>query len=414
MLVLVVVVLVLIGSLLVSQATVMRGNLRQSRDIRNLSQLRLCAETGLAIAFHEFQLGTDPDGGETPTPGLIGTGQWTPVTSDFGVDGIQGTGDVGEGDYLPTLGEPNINPVDVGPPNMNVRMFVYLVDTGVGNVWRVVSTAFDGELSFTTERYLQRQVVNLPRVGAVYVDPFVALDLKGNAFLVDGNDHNLDGSAGSADAEYGISAGLLENPGDAAALLLSQLDPAEYPQIQGKDGTPSVGEVETVDIDSIVSALLGPDAVEVAPGMHDDVDWGTLSSGGLQVRHCEGDLKFSGDGHGAGVLVVDGSLSISGSFVFEGVLIVRGDIRMVGGGSAIHLFGSLLVTDSISEIDPEDPEITITGQADIKYSDEALTLVETHLNTQVAANLTTLYYAEGHPMAAPPTSAPPPYGGEEG
>ncbi len=56
----------------------------------------------------------DDDGmiDESRFDGIDNDGDWNPATDDVGADGIANTGDVGEGDGLPTLGEPNFDITD--------------------------------------------------------------------------------------------------------------------------------------------------------------------------------------------------------------------------------------------------------------------------------------------------------------
>ena len=58
---------------------------------------------------HEFELRFR----DTATDSIDNDGDWDPATDDVGADGIAGTGDRGEGDGLPTPGEPNLDAKDL-------------------------------------------------------------------------------------------------------------------------------------------------------------------------------------------------------------------------------------------------------------------------------------------------------------
>ena len=70
---------------------------------------------------------------------------------------------------------------------------------------------------------------------------------------------------------------------------------------------------------------------------------------------------------------------MSGSFDFHGLLIVLGDLSLVGGGSVKHIYGSLMVGQSINAIE-DDPEVTVTGTADVFYSSPVLDQVQTYVS----------------------------------
>ena len=46
--------------------------------------------------------------------GIDDDGDWDVTKHDLGMDGLSGTGDTGEGDGKPTVGEPNVDELDEG------------------------------------------------------------------------------------------------------------------------------------------------------------------------------------------------------------------------------------------------------------------------------------------------------------
>ena len=68
---------------------------------------------------------------EARDDGIDNDGDWNPEFDDVGADGKPGTGDFGEGDGLPTLGEPNFDRTDVDESDqLGLTSFQYFVPAG--------------------------------------------------------------------------------------------------------------------------------------------------------------------------------------------------------------------------------------------------------------------------------------------
>jgi hypothetical protein len=351
-----------------AQFAVVKSNVRQSSFFLAHAELHKYAESGIELATY------DAKHNNSGNEGNIGTENWA-LADDVGADGLPGTGDAGEGDGIPTFGEPNVQPVAVGPAELNASLTVFVQPTASPLVQRVVATAMNADATVRVETFLQQTPITLPRSGALYVSPTVALDLKGNSFLIDGNDHDINGNPTGGSALWGISTGEGATPGDNAALLLSQIASNEYDQIVGQGSDPSVGEVSGVAFDDVFDALQASHNATIASGSYSDPDFGDAAAGDFPVTYASGDIHLTGNGGGAGVLIVDGSVKITGQFEFVGLIIVRGDIVLSGGGAGVHVYGGVMVGESFTAVDPEG-EISVAGQADIYYSSEALALVE--------------------------------------
>jgi len=139
--------------------------------------------------------------------------------------------------------------------------------------------------------------------------------------------------------------------------------------VVGSGGTPSVGEESGMDFDSIFNAFKATQDNMVAPATYDAVVWGNYAASDALVTYCNGDLKLTGEGSGSGALVVEGNLTITGQFEFVGVVIVKGDVRLVGGGAGVHIWGTLLIGQTLSAVDPE---MGVSGNAEIYYSSAGL------------------------------------------
>jgi hypothetical protein len=350
-----------LGALAAAQVAMVHRNSRASRYFESHADLRKYAESGLQMSLHDMEYEISGD------EGIIGTKNWT-VGNDHGKDGAASSYDEGEGDGVPTVGEPNVSPVPIGDPALGAGLFVYVTDTAYTNVMRVVSTATNAEATATIDTYVKRIPRTIPRVGAVFVDPSVVLDLKGSSFTIDGNDYDLSGKVNtSLPAEYGLVTGEGSIPGENMTNLLAQVPLGAYDQVIGEGGMPSISETDGVDVNDMFDQWKAIQTQEVAAGTYDTALLGSQSD--LQVTYVPGDLHLTGSITGGGVLLIDGSLTLTGEFTYWGLVIVRGDVRMAGGGGTKHIYGSLMVGQSMTAIEED---VTITGTADLLYSSEML------------------------------------------
>lgn len=95
---------------------------------------------------------------EQPNDGIDNDGDWNSLTDDVGADGVSGTGDRGEGDGRPTVGEPNFENLDVDETDqVGLSSFYYFTPPGAvrlnedQQVWSAMSPGF-----FTTNNELQQ------------------------------------------------------------------------------------------------------------------------------------------------------------------------------------------------------------------------------------------------------------------
>jgi hypothetical protein len=344
-------------------ATVQKSS-RQSNFVNDLGDLRRYAETGVQLAIHELTY--DVGSGD----GNIGTSLWT-TANDVGKDGYPSTNDEGEGDGIPTPGEPNLAPASIGPAGLGIGLLVRTADTAWPNVKRIVSTAYNTGAIATVEVYAQAAVKTVAGVGAVYAQPGVVLDLKGSAFKIDGHDVNPNGTPGPSPTVYGITTAIGTPPGSNASNLSSQVPLKNADQIIGQGSDPSIGESGALDFDRVFNNFKAVSSNVVAPGSYNDVAWGNNAANSYEVTYCNGDLTLGGSGKGAGTLIVEGSLTLTGTFDFVGLVIVKGDVRLRGGGGGIHVWGSLMIGQTLTAIDPT-ADLSLNGTADVWYSSAAL------------------------------------------
>ena len=353
--VLAVVSLTLLAGLSMAQFSFTRKSIQQSNYFLSRSELRRYAESGLVTALHHLE--HNLDGGQ------IGAVNWDSASDDLGADGISGTLDRGEGDGIPTPGEPNLAPVAVGPDALGASLVAYVSDTGVPGVKRIIAICFTDEDSVILEKQVQANVVQIPRGGPVYIDPAVPIVLNGNGFLIDGHDTNPDSTPGSGSDQFGLSTALGSTPGDNLAVLLSQIGAQQLDNIIGMGGDPSIGEATPVDVTALITHFSATPNQTMNPGTYSNVTWGDWSANDMVTTYVDGDLQLSGNGSGAGVLIVDGDLTMNGNVTFTGLVIVTGDLRLTG---AMQLFGTVMVEDS------GDSSVTIAGNAELIYCSAAL------------------------------------------
>ena len=372
--------LTLLAGLSMAQFSFTRKNVQQSDYFLSRAALRRSAESGMATGFHHLTY--DLDGGS------IGTVGWDPSIDDLGEDGIGTTGDHGEGDGIPTPGEPNVAPVAVGSDVAGANLIVHVSDTGIPGVKRIVATCFipgrDGE-SVTLEKQVQSNAITIPRPGSVYIEPGVVLDLQGNNFLIDGHDTNPDGTPGPGPDQYGISTAEGGTPGDNSAALVAQVGNNQDDNILGVGADPSIGEVAGgIDVDALYSQFVASPNQTIPAGTYDGVAWGDWASSDMVTTYVPGNLRLSGTASGAGVLIVDGDLTVIGEFEFAGIIIVTGDARFTGGGSGTHLWGTLMTKGST--------QVDVGGSAELIYSSVVLDTLETSVTASSGYN--TVYYGE--------------------
>jgi hypothetical protein len=372
----------LLAALATAQFSIVHKNTQASDYFGDRAELRKYAESGMQMAIYDLENEVTANGGK------VGTLSWSSA-NDLGADGQAGTADSGEGDGIPTFGEPNLAPVSVGSWQLAASMLVYVTDTAWADVKRVVSTVRNNDATVTLSSYVKSTPATVPQIAAVYVDPDVTLDLKGNKFTINGTDHKMDGTPLAGGEVPGLATSIGSPPGTNEAFLLAQVSSKWYDQILGLGGTPSVDEVGSFDVYNLFEAFKANASNTLAPGTYTSPTMGTTSN--MMVTHVTGDLHLSGIGKGAGVLLVEGSVTITGQFEFKGMVIVLGDVRLSGGGAGVHIYGSLMVGESITAIDTDtEEELEISGNADVYYSSEALANVEQFLGS----SYTMSYYEE--------------------
>lgn len=373
--VLALVALTVLAGLSMAQFTVTRKNFERSDFFLSRTALRRYAESGLVTALHHLKF--DIDGGQI---GVLG---WDATVDDLGADGISATLDDGEGDGLPTPGEPNLNPVSIGPAEMGVSLLAYVSDSGVPGVKSIVAITFNDEDRVVLEWQVQSNVVSIPKNGPLYIDPAVPVILNGNNFLIDGHDTDPDDTPGPGPDQFGLATSQGAIPGDNQALLLSQIGVQQLDNIQGQGGEPSIGETVPVDVDALFTHYATNPDQTVPPGSYSGVTWGDWALGNMVTTYVDGDLHLSGGSSSAGVIVVSGDLTLSSDATFAGLIIAKGDVRITGLAS---VYGSIVIPASGSS------SLTVAGSAELLHSSAAIQKVEA--SSSQSPGYQTVYYGE--------------------
>lgn len=213
-------------------------------------------------------------------------------------------------------------------------------------------------------RALGKKGVGLPLFPyAVYLDdPIAELRLNGNALIVDGNDHDDANTLNGKAAVMGIAT-----TGDVAAIK-SQISKSQKDNIKGAGGSPSVLGTGNLDLQKIIDDYkASADIVMKNPSSPYSGKLGDASAGDFVVTHVVGNLKLTGQGSGAGLLLVEGNLDIVGGWNFSGVVIVTGQVIFRGGGGTKKVVGSLLVGGDVVDA-PTTEDIEMSGTVDVLYS----------------------------------------------
>jgi hypothetical protein len=250
----------------------------------------------------------------------------------------------------------------------------------VDNAGRLVATArgTDG-----VQNTVVAQVVrsNIPSTapGAIYLaaDTATDSDFNGNAFVVDGNDHNYTGGAGPAPPVPGISTRNDTNSQETIGSLSSGqkdnvlgLGFSSSPLVPSVKTSPAAPTVDQVN--GIAAEILTRPGVVVngANNVNGNVTFGTTASPQITYFSSGVTIKGNGNASGAGILIVEGDLTIQGSFNFKGLVIVRGKTLVTASGET-EVTGNATVYGAIWT---NDVNLNVGGSAIVYYSTQALAL----------------------------------------
>lgn len=290
---------------------------------------------------------------------------------------------------------------------------VYLRVLGVSPVGSSDVSSYGGRIKNSVaivEGLLRRDLsfdINSPfTVYGPDVNPSKNKFFAGNSFLVDGHDHshltpaqvrqgshNHSGQTASQAAIGMIYDGA--GGGDATTAVQSVyqgLSSQQYDNLVGAAG-PYGLEPSLRDDTELIRNSANPDATnifdpEFIAGFIQRVasvadltyPGGTsLSGSGIKlgtddapkITYVNGDLKVSGNGSGAGILVVTGKLDYNGAFHYNGVILVVGQGEVELGGANKSIVGGLYVAKLVEEADGRHsfgtPSFTLSGNSNFYF-----------------------------------------------
>ena len=218
--------------------------------------------------------------------------------------------------------------------------------------------------------------------GAIYLAAdSVDSQFTGNAFDVDGNDHNQFGAlVPGGPVEPGIGT---RNDGVTSGVK-SELNSQQEDNVKGLDFTlnplnPSVvttGGPSVSDLDRLITNILATPGVVVndSTSVSGNATFGTVAN--PQITHMTAaDLKIHANGtaQGAGILIVDGTLTINGTLDFVGWIIVKGDTIINDGynGDETNVLGNAMILGSLWT---GDLVVKVGGSAIVNYCEFCMNL----------------------------------------
>ena len=220
---------------------------------------------------------------------------------------------------------------------------------------------------------------NIPSTapGAIYLasDTATNATFNGDAFAVDGNDHNYPGGAGPGGPVPGLST---RNDANTQETLTS-LSALQKDNVRGygySSGPPIVPSVNTSPaapsttlMNQMINDLLARPGVVTnnATQINGNATLGTTVA--PQITHFTDPngvtIKANGNASGAGIIIVEGDFTIQGNFDFKGLILVRGTTQVTEVTGNATIYGSLWT---------EDLRLTVSGSSITNYSTQALAL----------------------------------------
>lgn len=389
--------LVMLTGLLVVFLTMGGMETSVAANLDDVTRSRYVAESGLEWAFDQLVLAAAlPNGWNnvlSTNSGQMATGMALP-----GLAATSGTFSVTvRNDNLPNDNLLTGQAVDWGTATNDTNQVVILSSVGTYN---------------GATRQIQQVVsypgltlpggVNLPGLGT-------NTSFSGNSFTINGNDTNLDDSAGAgiaglcSDKVFGIGVANMATETVVQASLSNQ----QKDNVTGKPQNPGPGigdntitpdaTLTPAQIQKFVDAVRPYADISLqasgtsqlsynnigdtcATNAYDPNCWGTTANpkivyvkGTVDPAQAFYAMSISGTSTGAGILILeDGDLNVTGNFRWEGLIIVTGQyvgLRYGGGGNQT-IYGGVVVNETVNA--NSEVEVDSMGNAKILYSCQAI------------------------------------------
>jgi hypothetical protein len=192
------------------------------------------------------------------------------------------------------------------------------------------------------------------------------LTLNGNAFWIDGHDHQMTAPYDTVPNAKPAKGILTRGPKSDVEMTINQQD-----NVTGEGGEASVAQA-TFDYD--FNALWNTLSATAQYSYTGNQNWtgpgnpaaGTLAEPAITV--VKGDLGTKGNWVGYGILMVNGNLDMQGGSQFNGIVICTGTADLAGGGPAdvAHIVGSV-IANGVTSTDNK-----TGGAARVFYSSQAI------------------------------------------
>ena len=368
-----------------------------SGNLDSVTRARYVAESGLEWAFDQLVLAAAlPNGWNnvlSTSSGQMTTGMTLPgFAAAFGTFSVTVRNDSLANDNLLTG-----QAVDPGGATTDTNNVVIVTSTGTYN---------------GTTRQIQQVVshpdltlpggVNLPGMGT-------NTSFSGNSFTINGNDTNLDNTAGAgipgrcAPSVWGISVANAATENVVQASLSNQ----QKDNVTGKaqNAGPGLGDNTITPDITLTPAQIAKFVNTVRPyvdtslqasgtsqlsyqnigdtcaaNLNDPNCWGTRSNpkiiyvkGTVDPAQAFYALRLSGTSTGAGILIIeDGDLSITGNFRWEGLILITGQYSGLryGGGGNQTIYGGVVVNETVNA--NSEVEVDAMGNPKVLYSCQAM------------------------------------------
>lgn len=218
----------------------------------------------------------------------------------------------------------------------------------------------------TANKVIEAEAVRYPFVdvnSAVWSGK--SLKLNGNAFLIDGNDHEMVAPYDTIPGATPVAGIETLGPTSDAPLGSGQEN-----NVLGLGGTGSVLQSPfTYDFNSILATAADMADYKLSGGTtlgSSDPPLGTLAAPKLTL--CDGNLDIAGTWTGAGILVVNGNLRMTGGCQFQGIVVCLGDLSLAGGGPAdvARIVGGLIYQGTVID------DSSVGGAGRVYYSSGAV------------------------------------------
>ncbi len=339
------------------------------------SQAMYAAEAGLSEAIGRMNNPNDPDyiGTPTPSPGwgryLVSEKDVSKVDPNWAVtekDGLDNDGDAvadnADERYPEELSQAPIRDKNVQYPYVRVTYktqgtdLVLFGDHDANSLTPPAENIKFGAPVLELEARGDRGNASKTIEAVAYRYPLLdvnsaiwaggSLKMNGNAFLIDGNDHEPTAPFDTIPGASPVPGIMTEGPTSDAELSLGQED-----NVLGAGGEGSVTQSPiTYDFDGLWATIAPIADVTLAGGTSltsASPAIGTMAD--PKITAVNGNLKVQGTWTGAGILIVNGNLDIGGGCSFAGIVLVLGDVKCAGGGPAdvARIVGGLIYQGTV-------------------------------------------------------------------